>query len=334
MGWRGTLRAIAAAQRAAERESIRRQKRLLQAAKYQAKLDALNQAQLECDEYENWIDRITSVHQDCGTSWNWREIAATAAPSPPVYSNDLEARAAREEKTYRPSWWERLFRRQAKRRAQLADAVRKGLAEDRRRHAEAVAKYERELAEWREMNLLAQRIHGGDTSAYDDAINELAPFAELTELGSRLNVKFGSATTAEVAFQVNSERVIPRETKSLLQSGKLSVKRMPQGRFFELYQDYVCGSTFRIARELFAVVPLETAVITAWANQLDSSSGHMKDQPILSVVIPRKTLNRLNFANLDPSDALSNFVHNMDFKKTKGFAAVTALRLNAMREEV
>src|SRR5688572_11021465 len=126
MGWRGTLRAIAAAQRAAERESIRRQKALLQAAKHQAKLDALNQAQLECDEYENWIDRITSIHQDCGTHWNWREIAATAAPNPPVYSNALESRAVKDEKTYRAGWWDRLFRREEKRRAQLADAVRKG----------------------------------------------------------------------------------------------------------------------------------------------------------------------------------------------------------------
>ena len=62
---------------------------------------------------------------------------------------------------------------------------------------------------------------------------------------------------------------------------------------------------------------------------LNSTSGQIEEATILSVAMPRATVNRLNFSALDPSDSLTNFVHQMSFKKTKGFevvAAITAAR--------
>jgi hypothetical protein len=82
----------------------------------------------------------------------------------------------------------------------------------------------------------------------------------------------------------------------------------------------------RVARELFALLPLEAAIVTASANVLNTGTGHIENQPIVSVMIPRKTLAMLNFQTLDPSDSLKNFVHQMDFKKTKGFAPVKKIR--------
>jgi hypothetical protein len=143
-------------------------------------------------------------------------------------------------------------------------------------------------------------------------------------------VSFTADARAEVSLFVNGDSVVPREVKSLLTSGKLSSKKMPQGQSTELYQDYVCGAVFRIARELFALLPLEAVVVTAFGHLLDSSSGHMTDQPILSIVIPRRTAETLNFDALDPSDALQRFVHNMSFRKTKGFSAVEALSVDSV----
>lgn len=50
---------------------------------------------------------------------------------------------------------------------------------------------------------------------------------------------------------------------------------------------------------------------------LDTKTGHMKNMTILSVYIPKQTLDTLNFDNIDPSDSMKNFVHKMDFKKGK-----------------
>jgi hypothetical protein len=127
-------------------------------------------------------------------------------------------------------------------------------------------------------------------------------------------------------LHVNSDEVIPSEVKGLLKSGKLSVKKMPKTRFYELYQDYVCGCVLRVARELFALLPIEMVIVNAVGNLLNTQTGYMEEQPILSVAIPRKTLEGLNFEMLDPSDSMSNFIHRMTFRKTKGFSAVETLK--------
>jgi hypothetical protein len=59
---------------------------------------------------------------------------------------------------------------------------------------------------------------------------------------------------------------------------------------------------------------------------LNPQTGHQEQQPIVSVAIPRATLNKLNFNQIDCSDSMSNFSHRMKFSKTKGFAPVEALK--------
>ena len=133
----------------------------------------------------------------------------------------------------------------------------------------------------------------------------------------------GGVLEAKVA--IHGSDVIPAEIKSLLKSGKLSTKAMPVGRFNELHQDYVCSCALRVGRELLAILPDDLVIVTALDNVLNSSTGHMEEQPILSVAFSRLTVDGLNLETIDPSDAMRNFVHNMSFKKGAGFSAVPAL---------
>ena len=129
----------------------------------------------------------------------------------------------------------------------------------------------------------------------------------------------------EAKLAIHGSDVIPTEIKSLLKSGKLSTKAMPVGRFNELHQDYVCSCALRVGRELLAILPDDLVIVTALDNVLNSSTGHMEEQPILSVAFSRSTVDGLNLETIDPSDAMKNFVHNMSFKKGAGFSAVAAL---------
>ena len=61
MGWKGTIRSINAAIREAERESKRRQRELERQRKECEKLAALERAELEVAEYENYIERLTTI---------------------------------------------------------------------------------------------------------------------------------------------------------------------------------------------------------------------------------------------------------------------------------
>jgi hypothetical protein len=325
MGWRGALRAMAAAQRAAERDAVRRHRQYERIAKEQAKVEALRAAALEVEEHENWIERITSVHRDCGTTWRWQSIAKAPPPRAPKASFKRETEAQKALEKYSPNWFDRLLRLEMRRRAKLAAAVEAGRATDSAENDAAQADFESKYRDWSEMRELAEKILANDPVAFRDAVDELSPFQELTDLGSRLDFEFHADRVATATLVVNSDAVIPTESKALLQSGKLSVKKMPAARFYELYQDYVVGAALRIARELFALLPLDAVVVTAVANMLNTGTGHMENQAILSVAMPRRTLERLNFESLDPSDGLRNFNYRMDFKKTKGFAVVTPL---------
>ena len=88
----------------------------------------------------------------------------------------------------------------------------------------------------------------------------------------------------ECELKVNGQDVIPADTKSLSAGGKLVVKAMPKARFHEIYQDYVCGCVLRLAREMFALLPVDNVILTATVDGTDSATGHVAELPVLSVV--------------------------------------------------
>jgi hypothetical protein len=321
---------MAAANRRAEREEMRRHRQLERASRESAKLEALAQASMSVDLYEMRIARITSVHQECGNTWDWESIAAAPAPSEPKPITTNESAARAQANAYTPTLFDKLLGRVDRRRRDLTAAIETARRADSALSAKARAEYEEALKDWKETRALAQGVLSLNPEAFGSAAEELSPIAELSELGSRVDITFRSEGRAAVILQVNGEAVIPAEVCSLLKSGKLSQKKMPVTQFYELYQDYVAGAVFRIARELFALLPLKTVVVTAMGHLFDSSSGHSADHPILSVVMPRSTFQALNFATLDPSDALRNFVHRMNFRRGKGFEPIEPLNLDTI----
>jgi hypothetical protein len=58
---------------------------------------------------------------------------------------------------------------------------------------------------------------------------------------------------------------------------------------------------------------------------LNPKTGHLEEQTLVSVLVVRETVEQLNIQNIDPSEAMKNFVHNMQFTRTKGFSPVENL---------
>lgn len=322
MSWKSTLNSMAAAQRRAEREAKRRQRELERQRKQLEKMEELERAAFEVEEFENYLDVLMSIHKDCGPTWNWKEISESPRPQEPERRHNRELKAKAAHQSFTPGVSDKLLRRSDRKRDELSAAIGEAVAEDKREYEQALEDHRVALAEWEEQRALAARILSGDPDAFVKAIELVDPFSELSGLGSSINFSCDDSRLIEATLFPHGEDVIPKESKSLLKSGRLSVKNMPKTRFYELYQDYVCGTALRIARELYALLPVEMSIVTEVSPLLNSKTGHMEDQPILSVAIPRRSLKGLNFDYLDPSDSLQNFVHNMNFRKTKGFAPV------------
>jgi hypothetical protein len=306
MSWTRTLRQIEAAQRKEQREAQRRQKALERKIKELEKLSELDQAKLEVEAYENQLEVLLSIHKEQGPVWEWRSLAASLPPPYPRRLGTREFEAKQTAMVAAPHLKEGLLK-----------AVADACASDEHDYQEAVRLYAAQLVEHKNTARLAHRIVSGDVKAYAEAIGELSPFAEISQLGSAVRFTIHTPKLIECGLKVNGSQVIPAETKSLTAAGKLTVKTTPRARFHEVYQDYVCGCVLRVAREIFALLPVEVVLVTATVDATNAATGQTAEQPVMSVVIPRPALARLDFDRLDPSDTVETFFHRGDFKATR-----------------
>lgn len=326
MGWKGTVRSIGAAVRAAERDAKRRQRELEKQQKQYEKMQALEQAAYEVEVYENDIEIIQSIHKECSDQIDWEIISKSQAPKKPSNLKNGEKSARSTADNYKPGFIDKIFKKEEKKRMLYSDNIVSAIEEDKIEHKNNINNWDKELNDWKESVELAQLLLNGNEKAKIKAIEDLDPFSEIANLGSSLTISVDDNSLVEATIHIRGNDIVPSEVKSLLKSGKLSVKSMPKGKFNEIYQDYVCSCALRVANELFSAIPDDMVIVTAVDELLSSKTGHLEKSPILSICASRSTLESLNMNNIDPSDSMSNFIHNMTFKKTKGFDPVELAR--------
>jgi len=318
MGWKGFARAM-------NRAAVRNQRELQKQQKMIAKMQETEKAAYEVQVYQNHIDLLLSVHKECGEIYDWAEIEHSEPPAKPDRLHQHEDVAKLNLSSLKIGLSDKLLGRGDTKKKQLLDAIEDAKKLDEKEYQDALTLYQNEYDEWQTATKLSTKILAGDMAAYIEAIKMVNPFSDIKGLGSSFNIKADSKSMLNATLYVNGENVIPTEIKSLTKGGKLSIKTIPKNKSYEIYQDYVCGSALRFARELFALLPVDMIIVNAIGSLLNRQTGHLEDTPILSVAIPRKTFDMLNFENLDPSDSLNNFVHNMNFKKGNGFGQVEVL---------
>lgn len=146
----------------------------------------------------------------------------------------------------------------------------------------------------------AENILDGDIDTYFKVINDLNPMADLMEYGSEFECGTDDPRMLSVHFLVNSDAVLK------------DAKKLPITQYNDLLQDYVCGCTIRIARDIFALLPLRSVIVDA----------RDKNKEILSVEFTRKEFQKMDFAHIDASDTVSQFNHRMAFTLEKGFMTI------------
>ncbi len=317
MGWRGTLRTINAAARANAREAERRRK-------HEAKTAQAREAAEAVSVWEDHLNRMTSIHQDTAHLIDWVAMKNEPRPQEPqrlfTHSDAARARLQR----FRPGFISRRLGLAGRKTEKLAKACEQAECDDEAAYQAKRAEYQRQLSEWEESQSLSRRVLALEPSAIMEALNELGVLSDDHRLGRRVTVSLRDVHPHIIAA-VHDEDIIPSFRRKQLASAKLSETAMPKAEFYALYQDYVVSVALRCAGDMLASLPVDQVFVTCLAEQLDTATGYRRDQPILSVRVMRETFNRLNLAQIDPSDSLKNFVHNISFGRTKGFAPILPL---------
>lgn len=177
----------------------------------------------------------------------------------------------------------------------------------------------------KELIPFAESVLAGNIDSYFKVIAEAGPFDDLLDYGSSFEVGTDDPSMLEIEFRVMSDQVIPENKLSLKANGDLVEKPFTKTEYYELVQDYVASTILRVARDSFALLPIQKVIIHAVDFKLNTATGNEDEITIVSVKIKRDALMTINFERIDPSDCLGGFEINEKFKKTSGFAPVDRL---------
>jgi len=317
----GAIRSYGATVRRMEREQQRQARESAKRFKEQQKLQEIENAQQAVSDWENYVDTIQSVHKNCTEPIDWEQIENTKKPIEPILETKNEIIAKNKLDNFKPSFFDKLFGSTQKKINRLNILWEQAKAKDKKEYDVSHKDYLDELNNWQELQEINTGIKNRETDYYKKALEYFEPFSDIGELGTQISFNF-EQNHIDIDLHVNSLDAIPDYVLKQTSTGKLSKKSMPKSRFNELYQDHICSASMRIAREVFAYLPIDYARINALAKIVNTKTGHLEEQPILSVIFPPQTIESLNLETIDPSDSMQNFVHNMNFNKTKGFSVV------------
>ena len=159
------------------------------------------------------------------------------------------------------------------------------------------------MENWDYFKTRAEDVLSGDLDTYFEVISDVNPVDDLLQYGSEFECGTDDPRMLVVEFQVNSDTVLHDAASLNAQT------------YNDLLQDYVCGCSIRVARDMLALLPLRHVIINA----------ENRNQPILSVDFDREGLGRVDFEHADASDVVETFLHRMEFSLATGFSPVEPL---------
>ena len=156
---------------------------------------------------------------------------------------------------------------------------------------------------WSYYHSIAGNVLKGDIDTYLKLIYEVNPLDDLMSYGSGFEFGTDNSKLIEVEFSVNEEAL--SDAKSSMDSSDYNT----------LLQDYICSMAIRVARDMFALLPISNTIVHALLN----------GDTILSVKFDRATASKVKYGFIDPSDTVERFKHNMNFNESVGFLPVVRL---------
>ncbi len=156
---------------------------------------------------------------------------------------------------------------------------------------------------WEYYHTMAPKVLSGDIDSFLQLIYEVNPLEDLLAYGSEFEFGTDDPKKIEVEFSINE--------KALSEARNT----MSRTEYNDLLQDYICSTCIRIARDMFALLPIRNTIVHAILDGVI----------VASVDFDRANLSKVKFGYIDPSEILGIFRHNMLFNKATGFLPVTQI---------
>lgn len=153
---------------------------------------------------------------------------------------------------------------------------------------------------WAYLHEAAPAILKGDIDTYLQVVFDVNPLDDLLDYGSNFEFGTDNSSKIEVEFVINDEALSD------------AAQRLNQIDYNALLQDFVCSMSLRIARDMFALLPVKDVIVHTVLG----------GDTIFSVDFNIDTFSKINFGYIDASNTATKFRNNMSFDQKKGFAPV------------
>jgi hypothetical protein len=263
------------------------------------------------DDFNELLDMIRSIHEECSETIDWISLKNKPEPFNNMLPGPHEEEALRSLHDAKPGFIGKLIpAAHNNKMKKLNDAVLAAREEDKQVYED-----------WENMKKLATQVLSGEIDSYFYVVSEMHPFDEILDYGSDFNIGTDIPNILEVEFHAKTDKVVPNHVLEITKTGKLSSKKMTKTMHYDIAQDYICSCVLRTAREVFALLPIESVVIHV-VDKVQPIIGNEYEDTVLSVLIDRKRFEQISFSGIDASDTIEIFKCNMSFKKTGGLKPV------------
>lgn len=194
-------------------------------------------------------------------------------------------------------------------------------------HAAAVAKYQIDVSAWR-----AERETHNTKKAEVEKVFRLASKGFSAQMENALDfvlsrMKWPKETQVTYVFSHDNtgiavdvdlpdEDETPRTSAEVRATGKLAIKRRSDAQCRKDFIALAFGSLFRVAGEVFTVLPgIQKVLVSGYIQRTDLATGNEYNEYLISVVIGREKWSQIDFECLEKVDPAATFRgYNAGFK--------------------
>ncbi len=156
---------------------------------------------------------------------------------------------------------------------------------------------------WKYCHSKAYDVLNGNIDTYLQIIQDVGPLEDLLEFGFGFECGTDNPNYMFVEFETKQNEIMPSKSSMKITD------------YNDLLQYYVCSCSIRVARDIFALLPVSHVIVHALSE----------GSTVLSVDFERRIFTKLRFQDSDASDLVEEFKCNMNYDGQNGFRPVAQL---------
>lgn len=316
MGARGLARALTSAHNAHVRD-------VEKYTKQEQKRSAIARCEEHVESHEVFIDNITNMHLDTIKKPNWLQNGTFGNSAMPIKAKYYENIALRNLNSYAPSIFDRLFRKVEKNIKLLDLEVQKSKEKDSKDYDEEIKKWNIQGKEIAFKNSINIGLKNKDPEIYKRIIEEIIVHEKSKFSGRIDNIECSSNSIKLNVYIETFDKIIPHTYPHILKrTAEVTKKDLSKKKRMSMYFDYVLSSSLYHALQVCEHIPIESVIISTYANLLDTSTGKFSNRKILEVHYDKNILDDIDIEYICLEDLIYRFKLISNYKPTSGFSPI------------